>query len=58
MTDPNHGDEAALAGDGSSGGTQGGTDSSLQAGAKARPVADDPLIACNLCLDALQHLSH
>lgn len=57
-THPNHGDEATLAGDSSCGGTQGSTDSSLQAGTKAGPIADDPLIACNLCLDTLQHLSH
>lgn len=57
-TDPDHGDEATLAGDSSSGGPQGSTDSTLQAGAEARPVADDPLIACNLCVNALQHLSH
>ena len=56
--DPNHGYEATLAGDSSSGGTQGGTDSSLQAGPKAGPVGNDPLIARHLCLDALQHLSH
>ena len=58
MTDPNHGDEATLAGDSSCGGTQSGTDSTLQAGAEAWPVADDSLVACNLCLNALQHLSH
>lgn len=55
--DPNHGYEATLAGDSSSGGTQGSTDSSLQAGSKAGPVGDDPLIARHLCMDALQHLS-
>lgn len=56
--DPNHGYEATLAGDSGSGGTQGGTDSSLQAGSKAGPVGDDSLVARHLCLDALQHLSH
>ncbi len=56
--DPDHGYEAALAGNSGSGGTQGSTDSSLQAGPKAGPVGDDPLIARHLCLDALQHLSH
>ena len=56
--DPDHGYEATLAGNSGSGGTQGSTDSSLQAGSKAGPVGDDPLIARHLCLDALQHLSH